>query len=131
MDGALLIETGQLVLAALGDLTLVDVGVAGVPLALVRSAESMAIKAAPVAAAEGAADDDDLAGALLLADAALRAGALTVPMPPAEAVDLLPLLTDEGLQADEIARLLPELPVLQETIELVLEELHDDSGDAY
>ena len=65
-----------------------------------------------------------------MADAALRAAALTVPVPPIEAVELLALLTDEGLQPDEIVRLLPELPVLQETIELVLEVLSDDTlGD--
>lgn len=128
---ALLVEAEQLVLAALGDIALIDVELEGAPLALVRSAEAITVAAAPLPPdLPSGVDDDDLAGALFLADAALRAAALTVPVPPVQAVELLQVLTDEGLQPDEIVRLLPELPVLQETIELVLEVLQDDTlGD--
>lgn len=125
---ALLLEAEQLVLAALGDIALIDVELEGAPLALLRSAEAITISAVPLPE-HGAAerDDDDLAGALFLADAVLRAAALTVPVAPDDAVELLALLTDEGLQPDEIVRLLPDLPVQQETIELVLKVLHDDN----
>ena len=108
-------EAEHLVLAALGSASLVEVEAAGLPLALVRAAEGLTRTAAPAPLPETPSQDDDLAGARFLADVALRAAALPSPVPPDLAGRLLDVLLSEGLQGEEVLRLLPELPVQQDT----------------
>ncbi len=106
------VQAEQLVVAALGDQPLVEVEAEGLPLSLVRAAE----RATRAAASRPAPDPDagvppELAGALFVADAALREAALDLPVPPEQADRLLDVLRDAGVQLDEIAGLLPHLPV--------------------
>ncbi len=112
-------EAEHLVLAALGSALLVEVEATGLPLALVRAAEGLTRTAAPAALPETPPQDDDLAGARFLADVALRAAALPRPVPPALAGRLLDVLLSEGLEDEEVLRLLPELPVQQDTAQEV------------
>lgn len=114
-EAPLKILAEQLVLAALGDQPLVEVEAEGLPLSLVRAAEAVARGAAPQPEPEPA--QEDLAGALFLAEAALQAAALPVPVPAARADALLDLLLGEGLEAQEVLAVLPHLPVQQETAE--------------
>ena len=113
-------EAEHLVLAALGSAALVEVEATGLPLALVRAAEGLTRTAAPAPLTDTPPPpDDDLAGARFLADVALRAAALPSPVPPALADRLLEVLLSEGLEGDEVLRLLPELPVQQDTAQEV------------
>jgi hypothetical protein len=111
-------EAEQLVLAALGAVPLVEVEAEGLPLSLVQAAERLTRDAAQPPPAAGP-DDDELAGALFLAEAALRSSGLPTPVPPAAADALLETLLGEGLEPDEVRSLLPHLPVHQDTADEV------------
>jgi hypothetical protein len=76
----------------------------------VRAAVAAARSAAP-AAAEPDPPDDGLAGARFLASTALGAAGLPLPVRPAQADDLLEALLAEGLETDEVAAVLPDLPI--------------------
>jgi hypothetical protein len=115
------IEAEQLVLAALGDVPLVEVEAEGLPLSLVRAAEAHARAAAPMDEPEPAVPEgEELAGALFLADVALRSADLPVPVPPTEADRLLNALVAEGIEAEEVLSLLPFLPIQQDTADEVI-----------
>jgi hypothetical protein len=111
------IDAEQLVLSALGHVPLVEVEAEGLPLSLVRAAEAETRRAAPVAEPATGPDDDALAGALFLAEAALREAQLPVPVPAAQAADLLDVLVSQGIEPDEVLELLPHLPVHVDTAE--------------
>jgi hypothetical protein len=113
-EAPLRIDAEHLVLAALGDVPLVQVEAEGLPLSLVRAAEAVTRAAAPPAPAP--APDEDLAGSLFLAHAALRAAEVTVPVPPAQAEQLLAALLAEGLLPEEVPAVLPHLPVESATV---------------
>jgi hypothetical protein len=108
-EGPLRIDAEHLVLAALGATPLIEVEAEGLPLSLVRAAEAAARAAAPPVPADPA--DDDLAGALFLADAAVRDAGLTLPVPEPQAGRLLEALLLQGLEATEVRAVLPHLPV--------------------
>ena len=113
-------EAELLVLAALADVPLLDVEAEGLPLSLVRAAEAMTRSSAPappsvVAASAGA----DLAGAVFLADEAVRAAGLSVPVPPEQAGRLVAELRAAGLEADEVVAVLPRLRLRPGTAEAV------------
>ena len=114
----LLIVAEQLALSALGDQPLVEVEAEGLPLSLVLAAEDIT-RAAAVPDADPEPRDDELAGALFLAEAALGAADLPAPVPPSSAEALLSLLLDAGLEPDEVLAVLPHLPVQQDTAEEV------------
>lgn len=115
-------EAELLVLAALGDAPLVQVEAEGLPLSLVRAAEAE-LRAAVRPDEPDALGDDDLAGALFLAETAVQAAGLTVPVPPAEAPVLLAALVAEGLEPEEVLEVLPHLPVLADTADAVAARL--------
>ena len=122
-EAPLRIEAEQLLLGALGHVPLVEVEAEGLPLSLVRAAEDELRRAAPAPAAPVA--QDELAGALFLAEVALQEAGLPVPVPPTEAVPLLTALQAQGLEPEEVLSLLPHLPVLADTadrVALVLRE---------
>jgi hypothetical protein len=106
-------EAEILVLAALGDLPLLEVETEGLPLSLVRAAEALTRAAAPVPTPTP--DEADLAGVLYLATIAIQAAQLPEPVPPAAAPALLSALRDEGLEDEEVLAALPRLPVPSET----------------
>jgi hypothetical protein len=122
-DAPLLTEAEQLLLAALADVPLVETEAEGLPLSLVRAAERELRAAVPPANGEPAPPEEDLAGALFLADVALRAAGLPVPVPPEQADGLLTALVAEGLEPQEVLSLLPHLPVQQDTADAVAERL--------
>jgi hypothetical protein len=101
------IEAEHLLLAALGGVPLAEVEAEGLPLSVVRAAESAARSAVPT---REEPDDGD-PGALFLAEAMLSSSGLPLPVPPAEAGRLLELLLTEGLEPDEIPAILGRLPV--------------------
>jgi hypothetical protein len=111
-------DAEHLVLAALGGVPLVEVEAEGLPLSLVRAAEATA-RAASAAPSPGptAARAEELGGALFLARAAVQESALPVPVPPDRAPALLAALLAEGLEADEVRRVLPHLPVEGATVD--------------
>jgi hypothetical protein len=100
------IEAEHLLLAALGAVPLAEVEAEGLPLSVVRAAESAARAAVP----EPVEFHED-PGALFLAEAVLGSSGLPLPVGPAEAGRLLELLLAEGLEPDEIPALLGRLPV--------------------
>jgi hypothetical protein len=108
-----------LVLAALGDLPLIEVEAEGLPLSLVRAAEEVTRGAAAPEPAPPAADD--LAGVLFLAEAALRTAI------PADPAGVLAALRAEGLDDDEVLAALPLLPVDPATAERVRRLVEADS----
>jgi len=108
-DAPLRIEAEHLVLAALGDVPLIEVEAEGLPLSLVRAAEA-ATRAGAAPSSPGPADDE-LAGALFLADAAVRDAGLVLPVPEPQAGRLLEALLLEGLGAAEVRAVLAHLPV--------------------
>jgi hypothetical protein len=59
---------------------------------------------------------DDLAGSLFLARAALEAAGVAVPVPPAQAEQLVAALLAEGLLLEEVPAVLPHLPVESATL---------------
>lgn len=119
-EAPLRIEAEQLLLAALGHVPLVEVEAEGLPLSLVRAAEDELRRAAPAASSAAApVAQDELAGALFLAEVALQEAGLPVPVPPTEAVPLLTALQAQGLEPEEVLSLLPHLPVLADTADRV------------
>lgn len=110
-------EAEHLALAALGDVPLIEVEAEGLPLSLVRAAEAAARGAGSTLPT--ATGDDELAGARFLAGAALQAAGLPVPVPPADAAALLEELLSVGLEPDEVAGVLPDLPLETPTVEAV------------
>jgi len=109
-------EAELLVLAALADVPLLDVEAEGVPLSLVRAAEAIARGAAVPAATDGPAGPE-LAGALFLAEAAVRGSGLPVPVPVERARGLVAELLSAGLEPDELVAVLPSLPLAPGTAE--------------
>lgn len=112
-------EAELLVLAALSDVPLLDVEAEGVPLSLVRAAEAIARGAAapeaPVAGPAGA----ELAGAVFLAEAAVRTAGLQVPVPADRARELVAELLSAGLEPEEVVAVLPHLPLAPGAAEAV------------
>jgi hypothetical protein len=120
-------EAELLVLAALADVPLLDVEAEGVPLALVRAAEALARGAvAPADPGGSGPTDTELAGAVFLADAAVRTAGLPMPVPPDGARPLVAELLAAGLEPEEVVAVLPHLPLAPGTAEaaarLVAEE---------
>jgi hypothetical protein len=113
-------EAEHLALAALGDVPLVQVEAEGLPLSLVHAAEAATRAATPAPELPAApVREDELAGALFLAETAIGDAGLPSPVPPAFAERLLDTLLGEGLEPDEVLRVLPHLTVEQDTAEEV------------
>jgi hypothetical protein len=117
-EAPLRIDAELLVLAALGDLPLIEVEAEGLPLSLVRAAEAVTRGAAPPEPVP-APVDDDLDAVLFLAEAAIRQARLPEPVPPSAAAALLDALRAEGLADDEVLTALARLPVSPATVDSV------------
>jgi hypothetical protein len=117
-EAPLRIDAEHLVLAALRDVPLIEVEAEGLPLSLVRAAEAVAREAAAPSGLDPA--DDDLAGSLFLARAAVTATGGTLPLPPDAAERLVEELLAHGLEVEEVAGLLPHLPLQPATAEEVV-----------
>ncbi|MCW2580621.1 MAG: uncharacterized protein JWR82_2222, partial [Blastococcus sp.] len=111
-------EAELLVLAALADVPLLDVEAEGVPLSLVRAAEAIA-RGAAAPADPVAGTPPDLAGALFLAEAAVRTSGLPVPVPVDRARALTADLLAAGLDPDEVVAVLPHLALAPGAAEAV------------
>lgn len=109
-DVPLRADVEQLVIGALGGVPLVEVEAEGLPLAVVRAAEDETRAVAPADASPAPAEEE-LAGALFLAEAAVREAGLGDPVPPENAQRLIDVLTGEGLEPEEMLQILPKLPV--------------------
>ncbi len=124
------VEAEQAVLAALGPQPLVEVEAEGLPLSLVRAAEAVTRGAAPTTGPDVRPDDEEIAGALFLAEAAVAEVDLTgPPLQAAEAV--LEVLLEEGLMPEELPRVLPHLPVpvgVLEELEGAVAQLLEERG---
>jgi hypothetical protein len=116
-DSLLRGEAEDRLLAALGQVPLVDVEAEGLPLSVVRAAERAVSYSAVVAPPGGQGEDDDLAGAVFLARRALQDAGLDLPAQPQDAARLYALLRECGLEPDEVVRVLDELPVTADTAE--------------
>jgi hypothetical protein len=128
-EGPVGMDADVLVLSALGHVPLVEVETEGLPLSLVRAAEEEVRRAAPAVVAEPAqVDEEDFAGALFLARSAVESADLPLPVPPAHGSDLLDVLFEQELEPAEILRVLPSLPVQQDTIESLTPTLERLSG---
>jgi hypothetical protein len=88
---------------------LLEVEAEGLPLSAVRAAEAVTRAVAPAAAPDPG--DDDLAGAVFLAEAALSTAGLATPVPEAQAGRLLAALLEQGLEPEEVPPVLARLPV--------------------
>ncbi len=112
-DAPLRVDAEVLVVAALGTVPLVEVEAEGLPLSLVRAAESFTRQAAPTAERTAPQDaaHDELAGARFLAEVALANADLEQPVQAAYAPAVLEALLGEGLDLEEVERLLPFLPL--------------------
>ncbi len=119
-EAPLRIDAEHLVLAALGDVPLIEVEAEGLPLSLVRAAEATTRAAVPDTTPP---PDDALAGARFLAAAALGSAGLPVPVPPDAAARLLEEFVAQGLEDDEVERVLPDLPLETATAERISELL--------
>jgi hypothetical protein len=117
-EAPLRIDAEHLVLAALGAVPLIAVEAEGLPLSLVRAAEAATRAAA--APPRPATPDDDLAGSLFLAGAAVTATGVPLPVGPDAAERLLEELLAHGLEPDEVVAVLPHLPVQTETVDTVV-----------
>lgn len=107
-------EAEHLVLAALADVPLLEVEAEGLPLSLVRAAEALTREAAPSPAPAPQEDP----GAVFLARAAVSG--LPEPVPPQDAGRLLTALLREGLEPEELPRVLPHLSLAPGTADAVL-----------
>jgi hypothetical protein len=121
-DAPLRTDAEQLVLAAVGHAPLMEVEAEGLPLSLVRAAEAETRRAA-AAEAPPPLTEEDLAGALFLADVAVSSSGLPQPVPPEGAGPLLEALLAEGLEPEEVLAVLPHLPVQADTVAAVEAEL--------
>jgi len=119
-DVTLKAQAEQLVLDALGRVPLVEVEAEGTPLAVVRAAEREASEAVPGEAPEPEEPDP---GVLFLAESALERSGMTRPVRPDDAAQLLDLLLGEGLEPEEVLRVLEHLPVLADTAEVIEDTL--------
>ena len=126
-DAPLRTDAEQLVLAALGHVPLVEVEAEGLPLSLVRAAEAETRRAAGLAT-DPPLQDDELAGALFLADVALSTSGLPQPVAPDHAEPLLDALLGEGLEPEEVLAVLPHLPVTADTADAVDHRLRRRTG---
>ena len=117
-EAPLRIDAEHLVLAALGAVPLIEVEAEGLPLSLVRAAEAVTRGAAEPA--RPAAPDDDLAGSLFLAEAAVTATGAPVPVGPDAAEVLVEQLLAHGLEPDEVVAVLPRLPIQAEAADAVV-----------
>jgi hypothetical protein len=117
-EAPLRIEAELLVLAALRDVPLIEVEAEGLPLSLVRAAEAVVRTAAapPVPAPA----EEDLAGSLFLARAAVDATGVPLPVAPDAAEALLGELLAHGLERYEVPAVLPHLPVQPATAEEIV-----------
>jgi hypothetical protein len=118
-DVPLRAEAEHLVLGALGSVPLLQVEAEGLPLSLVRRAEALTREAA-VAPPAAPAEDPAASGAVFLTRAALADGDPAAPVAPADADRLLTLLLAEGIEPDEVAGVLPHLPLAAGTADAVL-----------
>ena len=118
-EAPLRIDAEHQVLAALGGLPLIELEAEGLPLSLVRAAEAVTRQAAPAPAPAPGAAADELAGALFLARAALETAGLDQPVRPEQAGQLLTALLAEGIEPEEVPRLLGHLPVAEDTARAV------------
>jgi hypothetical protein len=116
-EAPLRIDAEHLVLAALGAMPLIEAEAEGLPLSLVRAAE--AVVRAAAAPPDPGRTDDDLAGSLFLARAAVTATGAPLPVSPQHAERLLEELLAHGLEPEEVPVVLPELPVQPATVEAV------------
>jgi hypothetical protein len=121
-DAPLRTDAEQLVLAAVGHAPLVQVEAEGLPLSLVRAAEAETRRAAGDEVTPPL-PEEDLAGALFLADVALASSGLPQPVVPDGAGPLLEALLGEGLEPEEVLAVLPHLPVLADTADAVAAEV--------
>ena len=117
-EAPLRIDAEHLVLAALGTVPLIEVEAEGLPLSLVRAAEAVTRGAAEPP--RPPAPDDDLAGSLFLAEAAVAATGAPLPVGPEAAEVLVEQLLAYGLEPDEVVAVLPRLPVEPETADTVV-----------
>jgi hypothetical protein len=122
-EAPLRIDAEHLVLAALGAVPLIEAEAEGLPLSLVRAAEATLRAAA--APAQPLPVDEDLAASLFLARAAVEATGVPVPVPPEQAGPLLEQLLAHGLEPDDVAAVLPELPVQPATVDAIAALLSD------
>src|SRR3954454_24670760 len=106
-EAPLRIDAEHLVLAALGAVPLIEVEAEGLPLSLVRAAETVTRGAAEPTPPEWT--DDALAGSLFLAEAAVTAAGASLPVAPDAAERLVEQLLAHGLEADEVLAVLPHL----------------------
>jgi hypothetical protein len=117
-EAPLRIDAEHLVLAALRDAPLIEVEAEGLPLSLVRAAEA-GVRAAAAPPGPGT-PDDDLAGSLFLARAAVTATGAPLPIGPEAAERLLEQLLAHGVEPDEVVAVLPHLPVQPATADEVV-----------
>jgi hypothetical protein len=127
-DSALRTAAEELALTALGDVPLAEVEQEGLPLSVVGAAAAVTRSTAPQVPAEdrAAPDDDDLAGALFLAEHALAD--LPQPVPPTHADDVRRALAQIGVQPDEALRLLSVLPLTTDAAEELARLLEAELG---
>jgi hypothetical protein len=118
-EAPLRIVAEELVLAALAAVPLLEVEAEGLPLATVRAAEAATRAAAVPPSPAPPPGPEDLAGALFLAEAAVRDAGLATPVPEAQAGRLLAALLEQGLEPDEVPPVLARLPVGRDTAEKV------------
>jgi hypothetical protein len=118
-EAPLRIDAEHLVLAALGDVPLLQVEAEGLPLSLVRRAEALTREAAP-SPPTAPVEDPAASGAVFLARAAISEAAVPEPIRPDQADRLLVLLLAEGIEADEVAAVLPHLSLAPGTADVVL-----------
>ena len=134
-DAPLRTEAEALVLAALGHVPLVEVEAEGLPRSLVQAAEHETRRAAQAllepgggsgaATGPGPTAEEELAGALFLAQVALGDAGLPLPVPPEQAHRALRALLAEGIDPVEVLALLPHLPVLADTADAMAEQALD------
>ena len=115
----------QLVLAALGPAPLVEVEAEGLPLSLVRAAEAETRRAVEGDPRPARPADEDLAGALFLADVALETARLPRPVDVDRARPALQALLAEGLELEEVLDVLPHLPVHADAADLIAREVQE------